>query len=200
MSSEDIIASIQNWEAIRGDSQTLNNYFRQGNRYAYDFPAYAATSESLHAYPGIYNDDLYFFMIPSEYDKEEYHDTLDQYTEPCLLVNTVSGGDDRLTSAEAKARMRAWEVNYPVWVPEQVNGPYGIFQAFAIPTKDFEVESVVISLGLKAEASATAGLEADLIVVNADGKDVVYDDFTQVVPPYNAYPSSEDFYLLSASL
>ena len=130
MTSAEIIASIQNWEAIRGDSQTLINYFRQGNKYAYDFPAYAATSEFLHAYPGIYENKLYFFMIPSEYDKEEYSSTIDQYTVPCLLVNTVAGTTYRLTREQAKARMRAWEVNYPAWVPGQVEGPYGIFQAF----------------------------------------------------------------------
>lgn len=200
MTSAEIIASIQYWETIRQDSEILNTYFRQGNCFSYDFPAYAATSESLHAYPGIYNDDLYFFMIPSEYDKEEYNDTIDQYTTPCLVVNIVGGSSYRLTRSEAKARMTAWQVNYPVWVPAQVEGEYGIFEAFAIPAEDFEVESVVLTLGLKIGASAIGGFEADLIVTNAEGKEVVYDDMSQPVPPFNAYPSSEEFYLLSANI
>jgi hypothetical protein len=199
MTSSEIIQSIQNWEDIRQDSELMIRYFGQGNSYAYSFPSYGSSSDFIHAYPGIYMGELYFFMIPSAYDKEEYSTTIDKYTEPCLLVNTL-GSDDRLSPGEAEARIKAWESNYPVWVPAQVNGAYGIFEAFAIPKQDFEVENVVVTLGLKTDATASGGFEADLIVTNGEGKNAVYDDFSKPVPPYSAAPSQEDFYLLSANI
>src|SRR5687768_12319008 len=108
MTSSDIVQSIQNWEAIRQDSVAMIDYFEKGNCFSYNFPAYAQSSDFIHAYPGIYNDELYFFVIPAEYDKEEYSTTIDQYTEACLLVNIVGDGKNRLIPAEAQARIRAW--------------------------------------------------------------------------------------------
>ena len=201
MTSAEIIASIQDWELIRQDSELMITYFGQGNCYSYSFPEYARTSDFLHAYPGIYNNELYFFMIPSAYDKDEYHDTIDKYTTPCLLVNMVGSGEDRILSAEAKARIKAWEANYVTWTPAQVNGEYGIFEAFSIPAQDFEVEDVVVTLALKIDLTAAGGFEADLIITNDVGKQVVYDDFVNPVPPFSAAPTSEDeFSLLPANI
>lgn len=198
MTSAEIIASIQNWEAIRNNSVVMNNYFSKGNCFLYDFPAYAESSDALHAYPGIYNDEMYFFVIPAEYDKEEYAGAIDKYTEPCMLQFIL--GDNRLTPQEAIARETAWNNNYAAWVTAQVGSAYGIFQAFVIPTEDCEVENVIMNLALKTSASATGGFEADLIVTNDEGKLIVYDDFSKPVPPYTASASQESFYLLSANI
>jgi hypothetical protein len=199
MTSSEIVQSIQNWEAIRQDSETMIRYFGQGNCYSYSFPTYAQTSDFIHAYPGIYMGELYFFMIPAAYDKEEYSATIDQYTVPCL-IGKLLGSDDRLSPGEAEARIKAWEDNYPLWIPAQVSGAYGIFEAFAIPVQDFEVEDVIITLGLKTVATAAGGFEADLIVTNGEGKNAVYDDYCKPVPPFSAAPSEDEFYLLSANI
>jgi len=198
MTSADIITSIQNWDAIRQDSQALIDFFGQGNCFEYDFPAYAGNSAVLHAYPGIYEDELYFFVIPAEFDNKNYGDVIDQYTTACLVVNIV--GDNRLMPDVAKARMKAWQKNYTIWTPAQVNGQYGIFEAFVIPTQDCEVENVIMTLALKADAAATASYEAELIVTNDDGKQVVFDDFVNAVPPFNALPAQNNFYLLAAAI
>jgi hypothetical protein len=197
MTSAEIISSIQNWEAIRNNSVAMNNYFMKGNCFMYDFPTYAESSASLHAYPGIYNDEMYFFVIPAEYDKEEYAGAIDKYTEPCMLQFIL--GNNRLTPQEANAREKAWDDNYPAWVTAQVGSTYGIFEAFVIPAEDCEVENVIMNLALKINASAIGGFEADLIVTNDEGKQIVYDDMSQPVPPFPAIPSQEDFYLLSAA-
>ena len=201
MTSAEIIASIQNWELIRNDSVAMNTYFMKGNCFSYDFPTYAQSSDFLHAYPGIYMDELYFFVIPSAYDKEEYSDRIDKYTVPCMLVTLLGGGETRLTRAEAKARIHAWENDHEAWVTAQVGSQYGIFEAFSIPAQDFEVENVIVTLALKISAQATGGFEADLIVTNDEGKEVVYDDFSHAVPPFDVVPGAEnEFYLLSASI
>src|SRR5688572_11120622 len=103
MTSQEIIQSIQNWQLILNNSQDLIRYFNQGNCYSYQFPTYAQTSPFMHAYPGIYNKKLYFFMIPSSYDKQAYAETINQYTVPCLIKNVVGDVDTRLTPVEAKA-------------------------------------------------------------------------------------------------
>lgn len=200
MTSTEILTSIQNWEAVREDSAVMNGLFEKGNCFAYDLPVYAQTSELLHAYPGIYDNKLYFFVIPAEYDKEEYNNYIDKYTEACELVTIVGNGDSRLTPEQALARMKAWENNYPAWVNAQPGSKYGIFEAFTIPREDCEVENVIMTLALKLNASAAGGFEADIVVTNGEGKQVVYDDYAKPVPPFSALPSQNDFYLLSANI
>lgn len=200
MTSIEIQESVQKWELIRQDSAQLVSYLSQGDCFVYDFPLYAQTSESLHAYPAIYEEKLYFLMVPSEYDKQEYMPVIDQYTTACLVERVVGGGSDRIPSAQAQARMKAWDDYYTSWVPAQVSGAYGIFEAFKIPAQDFEVETVYVNLGLEQNTAAIGGFKADLIITNDDGRQIVYDDFTQSVPPFDAVPGTEnEFGLLQAN-
>ncbi len=201
MTSIEIQESVQKWELIRQDSVQLVSYLSQGDSFVYDFPSYAQTSESLHAYPAIYDEKLYFLMVPSAYDKQEYMPVIDQYTTACLVQRVVGSGEDRIPSAQAQARMAAWDNYYAAWVPEQVNGAYGIFEAFKIPAQDFEVETVYVNLGLELNAAAIGGFKADLIIINDDGKQIVYDDFVNAVPPFDAVPGTqEEFALLSSNI
>ncbi|MCO6149581.1 hypothetical protein [Flavobacterium sp. NRK1] len=199
MDSKTIKESIANWEAIRQNSVQVTKFFEQGNTFAYSFPAYASTSGSIHAYPGIHNNILYFFLIPSAYDKQEYSDVIDQYTSVCLVVHPIGGGGGHeISSLVAKERIANWDKNYHDWVPVQINSTFGMYEAFCISTEDFEVEKVTVSFALKASPAAEVNFQADLIITNDKGKQVVYDDFVEPVPPFGLTDelANENFYLL----
>lgn len=198
MDSNTIKASIANWTAIYNNSAQLISYLGQGDCFMYDHITYSLPSTHIHAYPGIYQGKLYFFLIPATYDNATYSATIAQYTTVCPTEFVVGGAADRVTSAVAKQRIAAWEKNYKTWVPQQVASSIGIFKVFVIPTQDFEAQSSQLSLALKVNSAAVGGFEADLIVTNPIGTQLVYDDFVKPVPPYgtSVYAQSR-FYLLT---
>jgi len=184
MTSAEITQSIANWENDRQNTAKLLGYFHQGNAFAFTIPAYAAASPKIHAYPGIYNNAFYFFMVPSNYDKDQYVNTINQYTTVCKVQTIVGGGN--IDSKEALLRIANWNNNYNTWVPQQVNSSIGIYEAFAIDIADFEVQSTKVSFALKSTPQATVSYAADLIVTNNIGNVLAFDDFVQSVPPFGA--------------
>lgn len=197
MNSTTIKASIANWGAIRSDKEQVIRYLGQGDFFTLDVPTYPIVSPSIHAYPGIYNGILYFFLIPSEYDKEQYSDTIDEYTTICKVVGLLGGEQDRITDLEAKKRISAWKRNYKTWATDQIASPIGIFMAFSIPASDFECVCPQVNFGLKVKPAMPGGFQADLIITNINGQQVFYDDFVTPVPPFSATIVPESFYLLS---
>lgn len=196
MDSMTIKESIATWEAIRPNSALLLNYLGQGNFFTFEFPDYPKTSPSIHAYPGIYEDKLYFFLIPSEYDKQEYSEEIYKYTTVCPIRFLLGGEEDRITDVEARKRINAWKKNYKTWVPVQVASETGIFMAFSIPSQDFECLDAQVTFGLKVKPEMPGGFEVDLIVTNNMGKEIYYDDFVTSVPPFSASLLPNSFYLL----
>lgn len=196
MTTKEIKESIASWTSTRGNAQVVNKKFQQGNSFSYDVPKYAETSSHIHVYPGLFDGQLLFFVIPSEYDNEQYADEIDKYTVVCPAQNGLSGGHN-ITPTEAHARILAWEEHHVAWVQEKVNTVDGVFQAFEIDREDFEADSVVMILGLKNDPKAVLSFDADLIVCNNMGADIVYDDFAKPVPPYSATAVQQAFYLLS---
>lgn len=196
MDSITIKASIANWEAIRPNSESLIEQLDQGNYFMFEFPSYPKVSPSIHAYPGVYEGKFYFFLIPSEYDKEEYSAEIDLYTTVCEVKRLLGGEEDRITEAEAKRRINAWKKNYKTWVPKQVESPIGIFMAFSIPSQDFECLNAQVNFGLKVSPESPGGYQVDLVITNNMGKEIYYDDFVTSVPPFSATILPQNFYLL----
>ncbi len=199
MTTAMIIDAIAAWKAILTNGSAMVGYFDQGNRFSYDNITYPEKSEHIHAYLGIYDNKLMFFMIPEAYDKEDYQATISDYTQVCPVYWTLAGSHT-INDMEAKARMDRWKDEYKTWVPKQASDPVGMFQAFNIHADDFESEGCVCSLGL--QIGGVEGFRtADLIVANQNDKTLIqFDDFVKPVPPFGASAAAESFYLLYASV
>lgn len=196
--SKDIIDSIAAWQAIISDPESLRYYLNQGNTYTYDNIEYPLESDTLHAYPGIYNGHLYFFMIPDAYDNEESLDKLTDYVQ-CRPVMWTLLGTNKIPLIEGEIRIARWIEQYQEWIPVQVNQPAGMFKAFAIPAKDFSGVECLATLGL--QIGGVEGVKtADIIVASANTKTLIeYDDYATPVPPYSAAATEASFYLLHAA-
>ncbi|ALM47487.1 hypothetical protein AMR72_00410 [Flavobacterium psychrophilum] len=196
MTTEEIKQSIASWTSTRENAKVLNKKFQQGNSFSYDVPPYADASSYLHVYPGLFDGQLLFFVIPAEYDNEQYAEEIDKYTIVCPAENGLSGGHN-ITPTEANARILAWEEHHVAWIQQKVNTVDGVFQAFEIATEDFEAASVVITLGLKKTPKAELDFNADMIVTNKINTQLVYDDFSRPIPPFSSTADVQSFYLLS---
>lgn len=204
MTSQDIIDSINNYLAIITDDKALQELFAQGNCFYYDYTQAATTTATghVHAYPGIYNGTLYFFMIPAEHDNATGAQDLAAYTQCCPIITPKDGGGvgtHRIPDNVALERITLWEEYSQTWIPLQVASEYGMFQAFGISKEDFETEDDLVYLALKENLATSVGFDADLIVANVDktAAAMVYDDFVKPVPPYPTPAIQEKFYLLT---
>jgi hypothetical protein len=197
MTEAQIKQCIANWTAIINNASALTAALGQGDYFNYTYPSTEVSGGTVHAYPGLVEGILTFFVIPSQYDNGA--SDIAAHTAICPIVNAGSEGGlgtNRITSRDALLRISRWEKNYTTWVPQQVASEDGMFRAFDIETQDFEVNSVKMYLGLKSTPQATVVYAADLIVANQE-LTVVYDDYSRPVPPYSSVAAQSEFYLLS---
>lgn len=200
MTRTEIIAALSNWKAIALDDKALTDYLSQGNSFIFQYPSYVSVSDFIHAYPAIHENELYFLMIPSEFDKQAYDSDFDQYVTPCKLISRSSvpestlitrTGNNRITSIAAQLRTDAWDNNYTTWIPQQLATTHGIFMSFAIPIDSFEATEIQLNLGLRLNATI-----ADLVLITQPEKDLFYyDNFAKPVPPYTVQNPQINFYL-----
>lgn len=202
--SQDIVDSINAYLAIIDNDAALISLFSQGNCFYYDYTQAVTltTAGHVHAYPGIYRESLYFFMIPAEYDNEASMPDLATYTQACPIMQTPSSGgvgSHRIPDNIAENRINNWTNYYADWIPLQVASEFGMFKAFNIAKEDFESEDDLIYLGLADDTATPNNFDADLIVANFERASaaVVFDDFVRAVPPYSTVAAEQSFYLLS---
>ena len=195
MDTTTIKQSIANYTAIVKNAPALVTLYGQGNCFNYVLPTAKelASSLSIHAYPGIYEGNLHFFLIPAAYDVSTCTD-IGFHTQVCPVIWDLTS--NRIPTKEAKARIKRWSDLYTTWIPQQVASTNGMFQAFDIEVQDFEVKGVKVHLGLAGNTATPGVYTADLIVTNADLTAVYYDDFATPVPPYGAAATQSSFYLL----
>ncbi|MGV3461200.1 MAG: hypothetical protein ACO1N9_12185 [Flavobacterium sp.] len=206
MTSQDIIDSINNYLAILTDDKALTDLYAQGNYFEYDYSQAAtlSTQGHVHAYPGIYNGALYFFMIPAEHDNQTDAADIADYTQCCpIMLNGGVGngkGSHRIPDTIAGERIQNWIDNYAEWIPLQVASEYGMVKAFSISKEDFETDDDVIFLALKENLESSVNWTADLIVANLDALaelEVTFDDYVHTVPPFSSAIQQEKFYMLT---
>lgn len=203
MKDSDIILSINKWTELVAkkttqSGDTIAQLFENcGNCFTYALNEHSQTSQMLHVYPGIYDNKLYYFVIPEEYDNYNYSGSFHKYTTVCAVYYNLES--NRIPECEAKERMKSWNHNYKTWIPEQVTSEVGMFQVFTLDTADFEFEKTLVNMGLVSEKLGTPD-RADLIVTNIDDSKVVYDDYSVPVPPYGPAAVQSSFYLLNPVL
>lgn len=195
MDEQTILDSITKWKDISHNGPELLNYLAQGSCIFYTYYN-VHQSHEIHAYPGIYEDKLYFFMIPAAYDNEAHKDTFSNYTEVCLVSPVPYAGSHTIEDTDAMLRMERWEQHYESWVPKQAESEQGIFLAFNISVEDIEVPDVLINLALKVHPENESIFMADLIITNRTESRVYFDDYTTPVPPFSAVLTPQSFYLL----
>jgi len=189
-----IIESLKAYEEIIADGQALVDFYAQGNCFIFDLPPYAGGA-AMHAYPGIHEDKLKFFVIPAEYDNADTEHIAHYVTMHPIIWNLKN---NRIPNHEARVIIDRWGNDYSTWIPAQVNHTsYGMFRAFAIPMSDFEIEQTQVNLALKHDEDDPALFKADIVVTNVESSAVYYDDYATPVPPYKASVLSTSFYLLS---
>lgn len=188
--------SLEEWEMVRVDGKNAAGYFEQGNSFFYYMPTYALSSDNIHAYPGIWQGKLYFFMIPEAYDKPEYAKDIADYVTPCL-VNWGLTGSHTIPFLLAEERVNRWSNNYKDWCMFEVKKPWGIFKAFNIPADDIPAEQeVVVTLGLQITGNEGI-MSADVIMASVSTAAIIeFDDFAKPVPPYSPVMAEDSFYLL----
>jgi hypothetical protein len=195
MTKSDIAACLTNYADICQDADILAAYFENGNCFYYEVPENAYESEFIHVYPGVENGVMKLFVIPSQFDKEVYEQTIQHHVQVCTLMWNLRN-KDRITASEARYQIDLWANDNPQWLTHKVSSEYGVFKAFQIPIQDFEEPLVEIYFGLRPNGEYGIAYDADLIVTNREGRITHFDDFSQPVPPYGAAASSSDFYLL----
>ncbi|RZJ74097.1 MAG: hypothetical protein EOO45_09455 [Flavobacterium sp.] len=198
MDTATILECIHLWSEVHKDGRLLVDYFSQGNCFLLDKPEKVVNSNSLHVYPGIFQGDLMFFVIPEEYDKEEYSAVIDQYVTVCPVSWRVAG-IHTISASEANYRIKLWEDNYETWVPEQASTVDGVFLAFDVAVIDFEEDTSEMILALKPNGQQGIAYDADLIVegMSPTSTSIKYDDYVRSVPPYSPAAMSSSFYLLN---
>lgn len=201
-SIEDITDSINNYLNIITDPELLITKFGQGNCYAFDPSLLPSTTLYVHAYPGIFENRLYFFMIPAEFDNKDskLDGSLAANTQVHLLVDSGTViTTHRIPDFVAQARINNWKDYHNEWIPQQVASEYGMFEAFEISIQDFETIDDLVFLGLEEGKESPGGFDSDLIIANPDKTSavVVFDDYVKPVPPYSSSAQQESFYLLS---
>lgn len=194
---QDILDGIRAWDVIRKDREKATFYLSNARYFSFEC-ADKGTSKYLHAYAGIYENQLYFFLIPSEYDSADSKAVADITTHiNARPVQIGVANGQELPEKEAQERIDNWDNNVKEWIAVQINAPIGIFQAFAIPT-DYLKDKVAIpydaNFALRKGAVAESDFVADLVIADRELKKSVYYDTVRPVPPFA--PVEGDFYLL----
>lgn len=154
-----------------------------------------ADSVQVHMYPGIYDRELYFFVIPDKYDNSAYSADFNRYTQVCK-VNLVLGGNE-ISSLVAIERMNAWKNNYRTWLPQQSLTTDGVFQVFAVDQIDFAEGSNKVNMALNATLGNPTGFLADLITYDTVQTTKVYEDYVHAIPPMGPSALITNYYLLT---
>jgi hypothetical protein len=200
MNRDKIISAISKWNEIRFDAEKVIKQLEDGNCFFFSPSDYDDESQYIHAYPGIHDQWLTFFLIPAKYDTAEYRETFNQYVTVCPTMWNLSSG--RIPDFIARERMHRWNTHYKAWAKIQVDETTdGIFQVFLIDREDFEVQECQVNMALREDYDNPLGHAiADMIVTNKTDTEVFYDDFSKAVPPYGPAAVVNDFFLLELAL
>ncbi|MFT5822978.1 MAG: hypothetical protein ACI8ZM_004235 [Crocinitomix sp.] len=203
----EITAAMQayaNQRNTRG-ATTMQGWYNNRNMFPYtrdnnNQPIPPATEAYVHAYPGIVNNTLIFFVI-SAYKDVPGNTNIENDIEVCATSwlnpgSTPSGSEgqtgDPLPVADALNLIQNWIGNYSPWIGNNITT---IFQAFRIPQSDSSYGSIHnATLALKSDSSTT-GVASDVVVQDVNSQIIEYFDTVQPVPPFPISDPETDYYL-----
>ncbi len=185
---EEIITSLQNWEAVRNQPDLLTELFVNKLGFEFDM-SFFPESIPLHAYAAIKNGELGFYVISEAKDINSPPEVLSTNCYWCPCVHAL-GGEQEISEEEAEVRVDSWNETYQEWITQVVTKPFGMYQTFHIPTTDLKPEKYMALFALKDNVSVPDIKAADLVLTNQAG--VFYDTITGE-PPYRNKPK---YYIL----
>lgn len=186
---EEITTSLQNWEAVRTNPDLLIELFMNKLGFELDMSLFPQTIP-LHAYAGIKNGELGFYVISEANDVNSAPEVLSANCYWCPCVNMLGGGQE-IPKEEAETRVNCWKETYQDWIHQVIKTPFGMYQTFHIPTTDLQPQNYTSFFALK-DSLVTPNIKAaDLVLTNNAG--VFYDTITSQPP----YPYANQYYILS---
>lgn len=199
MNLNEIIDCIKAWNQNRRDTSTIKALFN--DKAFFNFEHHFSNTKHVHAYPGIKNDELVFFLIAASNDNES---GFSDPSHPPLIIkaNTYPKLDNSTSSEiepeEAQFRITYWEGLHNQWLQTEIPSDNGIYQAFIIPVEDNHVGHEHKAFFALKPDSNTLQFTADLIIKNTTISSVQYRDMVYPVPPFDSgIKAKSNFYLLS---
>jgi len=187
---EEIITSLQHWEAVRNNPDLLTQLFMNKLGFELDMSLFPSTIP-LHAYAGVKDEELGFYVISEVNDVDSEPEVLSSNCYWCPAVMAFGGGQE-IPEDEAVVRVNSWIDTFPDWIYQVVDMPFGMYQTFYIPTTDLQTQKYAALFALKENVLFSEIKEADLVLT--EDANVFYDTIRRQ-PPYAPY--SNDYYILS---
>lgn len=185
---EEIITSLQNWEAVRSNPDQLVNLFMHKWGFELDMSLFPE-HEPLHAYAAVKNGELGFYVISEINDVNTASpQTLSNNCIWCPCVHALGGQE--IPKEEAEARVKSWNETFQDWIHQVVSMPFGMYQTFHIPTTDLQPVKYAALFALKDNIITPDIKEADLVLTNQAG---VFYDTVLSGPPFK---NQQKYYIL----
>ncbi len=186
---EEIITSLKHWEAVRNNPDALTELFMSKLGFELDMSLFPEKIP-LHAYAGIKDGELGFYMISEPNDVDSSPEDLSANCYWCPALMAFEGGGQEIPEEEANIRTNTWKDTFADWIHQIVNMPFGMYQTFYIPTTDLQPIKYAALFALKDNIITPDIKAADLVLANDAG--VFYDTIIGQPP----YKNREKYYLL----
>lgn len=187
---EEIITSLQNWEAVRTQPDLLTELFMNKLGFELDMNLFPE-KKALHAYAAVKNGELGFYVISEANDVDSSPEVLSSNCYWYPTVMAFEEGGQEIPEAEANLRLSTWKETFPEWIQQVVTMPFGMYQTFHIPTTDLRKEKYAALFALKYDIITPDVKAADLVLMNDAG---VYYDTVLSGPPFK---DQQKYYILS---
>src|SRR5690606_7292157 len=126
---EEVITSLQDWEAVRSNPNLLTELFMNKLGFELDMSLFPQTIP-LHAYAAVKNNELGYYVISEVNDVSTASpETLSNNCVWCPCKHSLVG-EQVIPEAEAQTRINSWKDTYQDWIHEVVNTPFGMYQTF----------------------------------------------------------------------
>ncbi len=187
---EEIITSLRDWEAVRNNPDLLTELFMNKLGFELDMSFFPSTIP-LHAYAGIKDGELGFYVISEVNDVDSSPEDLSANCYWCPCVHSFEGGGQEIPEDEANLRTNTWATTFPDWIQQIVNMPCGMYQTFHIPTTDLKPQKYAALFALKENVITPDVKAADLVLTNNSG---IFYDTVLSGPPFK---DQQKYYILS---